>query len=329
MFTDFGWLGWKSRLLIRTLATSRISRVTQKRGLRNWDPSEGGAFLGGAFLSGTPLRPKGGRGAGPGAVPGGLAAIGSHSARRGARPVSAPAVEDDDRDLAGGPALVVGKARHHLRLGCEEALVLLAGRDARRGDELLAQDLHRDLRIGDQVVVPARILGRAALGGDDHVVVAGSREGEGVLATLAGLGAGGGQDQDRSALEGARGRLALIRAEAGDQGLVEGFITIAGFGAHAGWKPLARSTTFPTGWESATSPVVAARSGRCSACRRTRRSTKPRKPRRRTRSRRTVHGRSASRFAGMVAVQPATVRGSGCRQRGGGAARPGSWCSPG
>ena len=44
--------------------------------------------------------------------------------------------------------------------------------ELRRGGVALVADLDGDLRVRDEVVVPVRVLGCAALGGDDDQVVA-------------------------------------------------------------------------------------------------------------------------------------------------------------
>src|SRR5438309_11161742 len=153
MFTDFGWLGPKRTLVIRTLASSRIASVTQNRTLRNWLKRDGG---GAGVFPGGPGDPgrTGGRGVGRDPGPGGLAPIRSFCARQSGL------AEDDYRDLACRLPLVFEEGRHLLRLGTVEPVVLLPLGDSCRGVEPLAQHLQGHVRVGDQVVIPARMLGR-------------------------------------------------------------------------------------------------------------------------------------------------------------------------
>src|SRR4029453_6099582 len=87
---------------------------------------------------------------------------------------SADRIEHYDRDLAVGNLLLV------VVVGRPEGGGLLPERRAFRaaggaGEHLLllGADLDLDLGVGEDVLVPARMLGRAALGGDDEVAVAG------------------------------------------------------------------------------------------------------------------------------------------------------------
>src|SRR2546423_1581695 len=93
-------------------------------------------------------------------------------------------------------AFSVGTGRPELQRLLPEAAALRAGRGAGSRLHLLGPDLHLDLRVGEKVSVPAGMLRRAAFRGDhDIAAVAGlaveQREDE----PLAGLAAGGGQQQ--------------------------------------------------------------------------------------------------------------------------------------
>src|SRR5262245_61172444 len=82
-------------------------------------------------------------------------------------------VEHDDRDLAIAGLLlviVVGRPEHGRVL--PELRPLLAARGARPRLELLGGDLNLDLGMGEDVLVPAGMIGRTALRGDDEVAVA-------------------------------------------------------------------------------------------------------------------------------------------------------------
>src|SRR5437763_17100984 len=84
---------------------------------------------------------------------------------------SAP-LQDQEWDLAPGSrlvALVVAIGGHS---PWPEALALFGRGDTRVNAAPLRPDLHRRVGIGAQVVVPGGVLGVAALGGDDHDVVA-------------------------------------------------------------------------------------------------------------------------------------------------------------
>ena len=102
--------------------------------------------------------------------------------------------------LAVGPALValvVGPVRRHLR---PHGGALVAVRGPRVRLEAVAHHLHLDLGIGLQVVVPAGVAGRAAVRGDDHVVVARAAIDQGADPRLAGPPPGRREQQDRAAL---------------------------------------------------------------------------------------------------------------------------------
>src|ERR1044071_5348031 len=87
---------------------------------------------------------------------------------------SADRVEHHDRDLAiGNLLLIVGVGRPE-----RDGLLPELGAFGATGGAgayllLLGPDLHFDLGVGEEVLVPAGMLGRAALGGDDEIAVAG------------------------------------------------------------------------------------------------------------------------------------------------------------
>ena len=105
----------------------------------------------------------------------------------GVRPES---LENDDRDLALRLRLILVVVRPDLVHLLPEPVALLALRGARVRAELVALDLHADLRRLGEVAIPVRMLGRSALRRDDHDVVAVLAEDERRRALLAGLAAG-------------------------------------------------------------------------------------------------------------------------------------------
>src|SRR5215813_6570658 len=77
------------------------------------------------------------------------------------------ALKRQDGNFAAGFALVFGKTRHHLdHFGVKLAAFGLSGRGGTDLEALGANLDGRD-RVGQQVVVPVGIAGRAAFGGDD------------------------------------------------------------------------------------------------------------------------------------------------------------------
>src|SRR5437868_2100474 len=78
-------------------------------------------------------------------------------------------VEHDDRDLALGLGLVIGVRRPEFERLLPEFRALRAGGGAGPRLHLRGADLHLDLGVGEEVAVPARMLRRAALRGDDDV----------------------------------------------------------------------------------------------------------------------------------------------------------------
>src|SRR6185503_11536698 len=107
---------------------------------------------------------------------------------------------DHDRNLAGGPLLVFlvrRPDRGHL-LPQRRLLGLGGGAGARL--EALGHHLHLDLGLRGQVLVPGRVLGRAAAGGHHHVAVAVAAVDQRGRAGLAGAPAGRRQQEGRHAL---------------------------------------------------------------------------------------------------------------------------------
>src|SRR5215216_1240159 len=86
---------------------------------------------------------------------------------------SADWIEHDDGDLALGLLLIVGVRRPEFQRLLPEAGALLARGGAGPRLHLLGADLHVDLRIGEEIAVPAGMLRRAAFRGDYDIAVAG------------------------------------------------------------------------------------------------------------------------------------------------------------
>src|SRR5256885_181816 len=78
-------------------------------------------------------------------------------------------VEHDDRDLALGLGLVIGVRRPEFERLLPQFCALRAGGGAGPRPHLRGADLHLDLGVGEEVAVPARMLRRAALRGDNDV----------------------------------------------------------------------------------------------------------------------------------------------------------------
>src|ERR1700693_2243212 len=151
------------------------------------------------------------------------------------------ALQHDGRDLARGSLAVVVEGRVDVGMMRVQALVLFALRNVRASLELLLPYLHGHLRVLHEVVVPGRVSGRAALGGDDHVVVAVAGVDERVLAYLPGFGAYGREDQDIPSEGGAGGGLS-VGPEVLDQVAVEVLkaCTHHGFQTHRTGLPIPR-----------------------------------------------------------------------------------------
>src|ERR1700693_4981480 len=156
----------------------------------------------------------------------------------GARLVNAR--QDDHRDLAGGLLPVVVETGVDVGVLAVKSLVLIALRHARAGVGRFATSLHGHLGVRHQVVVPRRVRGRAALGRDDHQMVAVARVDERGLANLFRLGPFGAEDQHVTALERARGRLP-VRANILDQVSIE----LLKACAHRSVIPLEAAWPFP------------------------------------------------------------------------------------
>src|SRR4029079_7933448 len=110
------------------------------------------------------------------------------------------ALEDDDRDLPVGLALVLLVVRPDAVHQRPEPLWRVARRAARAGRDPLTLDLHPDLRRLPEVPVPARVLGGAALRRDDHRVVAVEAEDQRGRALVPRRAAGRRQEEDRGTL---------------------------------------------------------------------------------------------------------------------------------
>src|ERR1700716_2267940 len=82
------------------------------------------------------------------------------------------ALQHDDRDFTGRLLPVIVEARVDIGVLNVEPLVLVAVSDMRPRLEFFTPQLDGHLGVLDKVVVPARMSGRAALGSDDHVVIA-------------------------------------------------------------------------------------------------------------------------------------------------------------
>src|SRR5207302_8700600 len=85
----------------------------------------------------------------------------------------ADGVEHDHRDLALGLALVIGIGRPELQCFFPQPRTLLARSGPGARLHLRGADLHVDLRVGEDVAVPAGMLRCAAFRGDDQVAVTG------------------------------------------------------------------------------------------------------------------------------------------------------------
>src|SRR4051794_1003414 len=113
---------------------------------------------------------------------------------------SALPLEDEDGDLPVGPGRIDGVVRPRLDRPGPPLLPLLTRELAGQVVVALGSVLQLDMRIGDQVVVPDRVLRRSALRGDDRVVAVVLDAHEGGLAHLAGLRSTRRQDDDGPAV---------------------------------------------------------------------------------------------------------------------------------
>ena len=145
----------------------------------------------GDFFSGTTITIDGARDnwSGPGRR--GDRRRGRRPGRRGAQAEGLAArLEHHQGNFAPFAArLVVGVAAVRLHRHRPEALSLLRRRHASVDGTMLAADLRRGVGVGHQVVVPGRVLGEAAFGGDDDDVVAVGEVEQGGGALDAALGA--------------------------------------------------------------------------------------------------------------------------------------------
>jgi hypothetical protein len=86
--------------------------------------------------------------------------------------MSADGVEHDHGDLPLGLALVIGVGRPELQRLFPQPRALLAGSGPGPRLYLCGPDLHVDVRIGEDVAIPAGVLRCAAFRGDHDIAVA-------------------------------------------------------------------------------------------------------------------------------------------------------------
>src|SRR6478735_11725772 len=103
--------------------------------------------------------------------------------------VTSDPLEQEDRDLPVGLLLVLGVRRVLLDRALPPLRALGALGDPGAVGRLVGAVLEVDLGVLDEVVVPGRVVGRAALGRDRGVHAVVLHPHDGVLAQLAGLGA--------------------------------------------------------------------------------------------------------------------------------------------
>src|SRR5262245_40821165 len=99
--------------------------------------------------------------------------------------------EHYDRDLPGGLFLLLGKSRYLFGLAVVQPLVLFPSCHRGPDPKAFASHFHRRLRVGDEVVVPSRILGTSPKRGDHDEALAISGVRQGSCERAATLGAGG------------------------------------------------------------------------------------------------------------------------------------------
>src|SRR2546426_3813681 len=131
------------------------------------------------------------------------------------------ALQEHDGDLSGRLLAVFVEGGVDAGVVLVEALIVPVAGNARPCLELLAAELDRDLRVGDEVVVPGGIGGRASLGRDDHVVLAVTGVNKGVLPNLARLRPLGCDDEKVAPEEGSGCGLSAVGTKVGDQVAVE------------------------------------------------------------------------------------------------------------
>jgi len=104
-------------------------------------------------------------------------------------------VQHDHRYLAFGLELIIGVRRPMLERLIPKSNTFVARRRPGPRLQLLGPDLHLDIRVGEDIAVPPRVLGRAALRGDHEVTVAVGSVKQRKDELLARLAAAGGQQQ--------------------------------------------------------------------------------------------------------------------------------------
>src|SRR5579884_1126972 len=109
------------------------------------------------------------------------------------------ALQFNHRNLARRLLLVLAELRIHLRPPGVDFVAFLACYGSGGGMKFLVADLDGDFGVGEQVVVPGRVGGRAAFGGEDEQAVAVAHVHHRVGARLAALRAGGREEQQGSA----------------------------------------------------------------------------------------------------------------------------------
>src|SRR5712671_5033663 len=110
------------------------------------------------------------------------------------------ALEDHDRNLARRPLLILLIRRPDRGHRLPQGWLLRRRRRAGARFEAIRHDLHLHDRLRDEVLVPARVLRRAAARGDDEIVVAGAAVDQRRRPRLAGAPAGRRQEQGGDAL---------------------------------------------------------------------------------------------------------------------------------
>jgi hypothetical protein len=106
-------------------------------------------------------------------------------------------VQHDYRYLAFGLELIIRVRRPMLQRLVPKSNTFITRRRPRPRLQLLCPDLHLNVRVGEDIAVPSRVLGRAALRGDDEVTVAVRSVKQRKDELLARLAAGGGQQECR------------------------------------------------------------------------------------------------------------------------------------
>src|ERR1700733_1224353 len=104
-------------------------------------------------------------------------------------------VQHDHWYLASGLELVICVRRPMLERLFPKSNTFITRRRPGPDLQLLGPDLHLDIRVGEDIAVPPRVLGRAALRGDDEVTVAVRSVKQRKDKLLPRLAAGGGQQQ--------------------------------------------------------------------------------------------------------------------------------------